>query len=105
MSGFSISDYNEAEIYYSKLLHYALDMKDSVRMAMAWHGLGNISLGRGGYDSAAYFYFRALKVFEEHDLTGELSKVLNNLGLIYYYQEDYDKAMPYFSGIWPYRKC
>ena len=60
-----------------------------------WMLIGN--KGDSYYDEARTFLNKLLRIAEEKNLPKIRAKVYNNIGLSYFFQEDYDSAIPYLQ--------
>lgn len=59
--------------------------------------LGNIFAMENKLDSAAYFYIKQIKAYEDQGKQHVIPGVFNNVGLVYKSQKDFNKAITYFS--------
>ncbi len=80
------NNYVEAAELYSQ----AGSKFDAARMYLR---IGNANLERAEYDVALNFLQRALPIFEEVNSAAGIAAVTNSMGVIYFTQELYDKAL------------
>lgn len=89
------SDTTNAERYFTLALDEAAAVKDTVNAARAKNGLGNISLTKGSYEQAL-FYFREIEpVFVGMNDLYSLGKLYNNLALSYAELGNYQQTLTY----------
>lgn len=82
--------FKNAKIFYLK----DSSLRDAAGMAM---NLGVMQERSGQYDSAIINYNETIPIFESLSDTTSLSKVYENIGLLYYQQSDYPTALQYFE--------
>lgn len=58
--------------------------------------LANIFIKLGNYPRALEFNFQKLQIEEKRENPRNLASVLMNIGIVYVYQEEYLKALPYY---------
>ncbi|MGL5113565.1 MAG: tetratricopeptide repeat protein [Flavobacterium sp.] len=89
-------DLDSAIYYYKKTLTLKENANDTL-LASIFSRVGGAYLLKGNYDVCLDYQLKALKIYEEHPyLEGKL-KVYNNIALVYFYQEQYDKALTNFN--------
>lgn len=89
------SDTTNAERYFTLALDEATVVKDTANVARAKNGLGNISITKGSYEQAL-FYFREIEaVFESINDLYSLGKLYNNLALCYTELGNYQQTVIY----------
>ncbi len=82
----AIRNYEEA----AELYNQADSKFDAARMYLR---IGNANLERAEYDVALSYLQRALPIFEEVNSAAGIAAVTNSMGVIYFTQELYDKAL------------
>jgi signal transduction histidine kinase len=63
--------------------------------AFVYGGVANLYSIQGRTDDALEHYFKALKLFEQHNIVYEVAGILGNIGITYYDVENYGQAETY----------
>jgi tetratricopeptide (TPR) repeat protein len=79
----------EALFLAQKIKYVEGESKSLGKLANAFNQIGN-------YPSALEFYLRQLKLEEKRNNPQNMTSVLLNIGSVYLYQEEYDKALDYY---------
>ena len=92
------NNYNpDTSLYLSqKSLYLAQKIKFTEGESRALGIIANTFLKIGNYPRALDFYLQKLKIEEKRDNPGNLASVIMNIGIVYVYQEEYRKALPYY---------
>ncbi len=91
-------DYRKAKECFEKSLAIREKLKVSPdRLANAYINVGEMNLKMGAYDIATKNYFNALRLYEQDSSIWGTAASLNNIGIIYYQQKDYEQAITYFQ--------
>ncbi|MEP6713089.1 MAG: hypothetical protein ABJA37_11760, partial [Ferruginibacter sp.] len=77
-------------------LHLAKKIKFTEGESRAIGIMANTFLKIGNYPRALEFYLQKLKIEEGRDNPRSLASVVMNIGIVYVYQEEYRKALPYY---------
>lgn len=88
-------NFERARLYGEKAIETARLAKDTVLMADVTNSLGNTFKDMALFSQAIDTYFEALRLWEQKKDSGGIALAYGNIGLIYYYQKDYDKAMEF----------
>ena len=93
-------EFTQAITKYEKAIDYYNRIGARFDAAMMSLRIGNAYLERAEYDVSLTYLQQALTIFEEfNSLTGIIA-VTNSMGVIYFQQEQYDRALEmYFSGL------
>lgn len=89
-------DLDSAIFYYKKSLLLNKNQDDTVA-ASIYSRIGGAYLLKGNYDVCLDYQLKALKLYEEYPFTEGKLKVYNGIALVYFYQEQYDKALENFN--------
>lgn len=89
-------DLDSAIFYYKKTLRLQENTNDTL-LASIYNRIGGAYLLKGNYDVSLDYQLKALKLQEEHPFTEAKLKVYNGIALVYFYQEQYDKALENFN--------
>src|SRR4249919_1851446 len=66
-------------------------------MANANRTIGvNYAYGKSEYERSLEYYLAGLKLFEEEGEKNGTARILSNIGVVYWYQADYPKALKYY---------
>ena len=66
-------------------------------MGQCLEAFGWIYTDKGEYNKALDYYIRGYKIHEELDAKHSISNDFANMGLVYFYQADYNKAVEYLE--------
>lgn len=86
----AIESFNTAYNYLSKAGYFA----EAIR---SLSNLGAMLIDNGRYSEASTKLFLALKTAEEKNLTEIKSSILNNIGLLFFNQQEWDKSIQYYG--------
>jgi tetratricopeptide (TPR) repeat protein len=92
--------------------HYALSMEfekkstepDSINLGNIYNNYGGMYEVLEMYDTAIYYFQRAMDIYQAKGHTSGLSHGYNNIGIIYFYQGFKDSCMSYFKQSLKIRK-
>ena len=93
---FEKKDLDSAIFYYKKSLQLNENSNDTLA-ASIYTRIGGAYLLKGNYDVSLDYQLKALKLYDEHPFTEGKLKVYNGIALVYFYQEQYDKALENFN--------
>lgn len=87
----------DSALYYRNLvLSNAEKTGIDTLMALGYSEVGDTYLLKGNFDISLDFQLNAFKIYQKYPEKPNFIKVLNSLGLIYFYQDKYDEALEYF---------
>ncbi|MEQ9307579.1 MAG: tetratricopeptide repeat protein [Marinoscillum sp.] len=86
---------DSAIYYYSQVLD--LVKGPDTLIASCYSNLGNVLLLKGDFAASAEYNFKARALLEHYPENPVNLKVVNCLGLLYFYQNDYQQALDYFQ--------
>jgi tetratricopeptide (TPR) repeat protein len=89
-------DLDSAIFYYKKTFEFKENTTDTL-LAKVYSRIGGAYLLKGNYDVCLDYQLKALKIYEQYPFTEEKLKVYNSIALVYYFQEQYDKALQNFN--------
>ncbi len=89
-------DLDSAVFYYKKSLPLNKNSNDTLE-ASIYSRIGGAYLLKGNYDVCLDYQLKALKLYEQYPFTYGKLKVYNGIALVYFYQEQYDKALQNFN--------
>jgi len=72
-----------------------IDWKKGIADAYSAIGV-NYTFGKSDYTDGLGYFLKALNLIEELGSKPKKAKVLNNIGVVYWYQSDYPKALEYY---------
>lgn len=87
---------DSAIFYYKKSLQLNENSTDTLA-ASIYSQIGGAYLLKGNYDVCLDYQLKALKLYEQYSFTYGKLKVYNGIALVYFYQEQYDKALQNFN--------
>lgn len=90
------SNADSAEFYSRAAIDLSEKMQDPTGIAIAKSMLAIVYDLNGEVIEAAKIYLDVAKYYESTNNEAELSKTYNNLGVLFYYSEEYDKSEEYF---------
>ncbi len=73
-------------------VNYSEKLKDNLRLARSYQGIGIIYGSRGNYLGALEYFLKSLKEFETLDLRSPMGSMYGNIGLVYEYQDELEKG-------------
>ncbi|MFL5809574.1 MAG: tetratricopeptide repeat protein [Flavisolibacter sp.] len=76
-------------------LDLAVQKKNAVYQAINLSSIGNVHLYKGNNDSAAWYFIKASRLFEEAKDTMRLGQLYSNLGVVFVNLEQYDRSLYY----------
>jgi serine phosphatase RsbU (regulator of sigma subunit)/uncharacterized protein HemY len=91
------SDLSQAVAYGEQSIELAQSIKYYRGLAEAYNMVGVVQRNIGNYSKATDFYFKALKVAEQYNITQQISYSNLNLGDIFKYQKNYEQAVLYIN--------
>lgn len=93
-----MGEYELAIYYCQKSLTYCIPLNNPTLILGNYNCIGSIFIeGKSKYDSAAYYYLKAYDICEKNGIQAHLSTILNNLGIVYFDDEQYEIARKYFN--------
>jgi len=90
-------DDNKAFALAQQGLRQSAAIPDKKWIAHAYNRLGSAYDVKGIPDSATFFFLKALKIFEELGHRSGLAGVYQNIGVMHYYQKDFEKALQNYN--------
>ncbi|GAB4469722.1 MAG: hypothetical protein OHK0057_11750 [Thermoflexibacter sp.] len=90
-------DLSQAVAYGEQSIELAQSIKYYRGLAEAYNMLGVAQRNIGNYSKATGFYFKALQVAEQYNITQQISYSNLNLGDIFKYQKNYEQAVLYIN--------
>lgn len=91
-----IGEFDSALSYYQQAVHLDIIRKDTLRIVNRYFNLSNVHNDRGNYSQASELMIKALVLAEKKNFTKSKANLNNALGLLYYNQKDFDRALPYY---------
>jgi two-component system NarL family sensor kinase len=92
-----LADYELALYYCQKSLDYSITLNESTLILGNYNCIGSVFFdGKSMYDSAAYYYLKALDKLEQSKDQAPLTTILNNLGNVYLADRQYETARNYY---------
>ncbi len=93
----AIGSLDSAQIYHQKSLDIKLNISDVIGAADSYNNLGIVHDLKGNFALSLENYFKALKIYEKHDVEfDKVPMVLGNIGIVYKKQKEYDKVLSYY---------
>lgn len=92
-----MSDYSAAKVYYERARHIAEEQygKDHYLYARTLNLLGSLSSQEARFKESAQYHFEALGIQQRDIDNPDAAESLDNLGVLYCDQHDYEKALSY----------
>lgn len=90
-----MDDYYNAIDHYTKARTYYQSLNDVLGVAKVNNSIGLIEISRGNYETGLKLSLSALQIFEERQLTSDLSIAYNNLAEAYENTQQIDKALEF----------
>lgn len=94
-SAYYLGSYDEALENYQRSVDVQKTHGDSVGLANALKGLGNVHRARGDYGAALESYFQSLSITEQ--IKAPAGSTLSSIGLVRALQGDYPEALGYYN--------
>ncbi len=91
-----IGEFDSALNYYHQAVNLDVLRKDTLRIVNRYFNLSNVHNDRGNYSKASELMIKALVLAESKNYTKSKANLNNALGLLYYNQKDFDRALPYY---------
>ena len=91
------NDYKNAAYYYSNILEYPQDIVQPKEKANTLSLLGKIYYTVGNYEKAFQKHYDALQIYEELKDTNGLKETCYNIGVLEFYQENYDQSIKWYN--------
>lgn len=95
-------EHDLAAEYFGKALEESRKLNNSKGTCGALSSLGVAAADMGNPALASELYFRALKIALFHEHNEQAAAIYSNLGNLFFYRKDYDKALSYYSRIEQY---
>lgn len=90
------TDIDSALYYYKKALLLRANTSDTL-LAGVYTRIGRTYIDKGNYDICLDYQLKALKIYEQYpNLEGKI-KAYNSIALVYFYQDQFDKALQNFK--------
>lgn len=89
---------DSALFYYKKALPFEKKITDTL-LARLYSSIGNVNLLKGNIDICLDYQLKALKVYELYPPQQDIVRVYNSLALVYFYQNDFAKALVKFNQV------
>ena len=93
---FDLKEYDKAESYYQRVISFAEETSDTIRMNAALTNMGHLSLNRNDYEKALEYFTQAYVMAEKQRNLYFLSRITHNLGRLYDKMQDYTKSREYY---------
>ncbi|MFO7792304.1 MAG: tetratricopeptide repeat protein [Candidatus Saliniplasma sp.] len=90
------SQYQEAKDIFKKEIDTAEKIRDSDAIAQAYHNFGTLSMYIKDYENAEKYLKKAEEIRKEEEILKELTKTLNNLGMLFE-SIDIDRTLQYYN--------
>ncbi|MBD0399791.1 tetratricopeptide repeat protein [Flammeovirga sp. EKP202] len=84
--------YIEAEETFNEAVVLGREAEDSLSVARGIYGIGSTYYARGEYDTAVEYYEKSYTIFLMLNDKERMGDVMNNIGIIYLIQKDYENA-------------
>ncbi len=89
-------EYEEARRLALEMIPMRVSTNEKSKIPSSYLILGNILQLIGKYDSAIFYFNKALTLYEENRNANGKAKVFNNIGNVHYYLGNYDTAIQYY---------
>jgi signal transduction histidine kinase len=87
--------YDTVMFFYRQSLAISIKEKDSVNISVAYNNLGSTAFAKGDFVDAANYFMLTLKISELINYNHLRGIALENIGNVYYNQEDYTRSLQY----------
>jgi CHAT domain-containing protein/uncharacterized protein HemY len=94
---FLIEDYSSAENYLLKGENLASKIKDDFYLGLIYEQYGNLYLKKQEFEKSLDYFQKSVKIFRAKSQMWQMSRVLNKIGQIYEFRNDYPAARKYFA--------
>lgn len=94
---YSFSNIDSSEYYCLEGIRLAESRKDKNASANSKSMLAIVYDLRGDIEESAALYLEVAKFYESENNLAELSKTYNNLGVLFFYNDQYDKSYEYYK--------
>ncbi|RYY58068.1 MAG: sensor histidine kinase [Chitinophagaceae bacterium] len=89
-------NYDSAVFYYNAAIQSQQEAGNRKSIALTYNNLGVAAQNiKSDFTTAADYYFKALRIWEEEKDSTQLANTLTNLGSIYLLQQDYQKSLDF----------
>jgi tetratricopeptide (TPR) repeat protein len=89
-------EYEEARRLAREMIPIRISTNEISKIPSSYLILGNILQLNGKYDSAIFYFNKALTLYEDNQNANGKAKVFNNIGNVHYYLGNYDTAIQYY---------
>lgn len=89
---------DSALFYYKKALPFEKKITDTL-LARVYSNIGNANLLKGNIDICLEYQLKALKLYELYPPQQDIVRVYNSMALVYFYQQDFAKALVKFNQV------
>jgi C4-dicarboxylate-specific signal transduction histidine kinase len=93
---YNLSDFNQALIYYKKLLSISKNIDNKEWYAIALDGIGTTYSLKGDYELANYYLNSSLKEYNKLKMDETTARLLYGIGAVYMATTHYDQALDNF---------
>ena len=87
--------YDTAKIYFDKALLYAIQAKDEIYQIYLYNAHGKLCADQGNYMAAVEYFEKARQLAEKNEIYQYLAKILTNIGVNYYNNDNFLQAENY----------
>ncbi|HAF29793.1 MAG TPA: hypothetical protein DCG75_12175 [Bacteroidales bacterium] len=92
-----IEDYQKALEYQKKSLQIDQQLEDWEGIVAAYNNIGEIYLDKGMSDSAEYFFYKSLYLYESNNIKINYEGTTFNIGQAFKIKKDFKTALDYFN--------
>jgi len=96
--GLEKKDLDSALFYYKKALSFEKRTTDTL-LARVYSYIGTANVLKGNIDICLDYQLKALKIYERYPENPDILKVHNSIALVYFYQDDFKKALIKFNQV------
>ncbi len=89
-------NYDDALKYLREGLELSKELNDKEKTCVFQSNIAHIAYNRGDYDTAIEMFNKSLELVDREDMI-RLGQIYSNLGLIYQYKKELDKALEYYN--------
>jgi serine phosphatase RsbU (regulator of sigma subunit) len=93
-----LENYEKADSVSKGLVEEGTKLNYLKGIGLANRNLGLLNMYQGNYKEAIVYHLKALKIWEETKSTNLISTSYSDLGIVFYYQSDFEKAAYYWEN-------
>ena len=93
-----LEEYEKADSLVRKIIEESTQLKYQRGIGVGNRNLGLINTYTGKYKEAVIYHLKALKIWEETKNSKSICNSYSDLGIAFYYQNDYEKASYYWEN-------